>query len=425
MNISKRIAAFAVVGAVMLGGVSVASSAQAAEIVGTITVTPTSGNVNTDTNFLNSIAVSVGAPVGYRSLSSTLVYQNGARVGSVSSARNTAMVSTAGTNGLDGNAAFMDRSIIPTNNFVSSRLLNDAALSTLVSGQFELRYYYFASPTAPSEATDPFVKLDMTYNATTGAWSVYTPAEASSVSLTAGATGTNVALSATVKRANATTATAAAGNILFKEGSTTVATVAVASGVASTTLSSVANGAHSYTATFVPTDATVLAGSTSASASVQVGGVSASSTVSVTLPSGVGALTLTGVSSSVALGTAVLADGTLNASGTLNAVVTDTRQLDYAGWNLTGQVSDFTTGSKTFDGKYLGWTPAATGIGSAAAAVAAAPTSANGLKTISPLSTGAPSAAGTVTNVSALLQLKAPANTPAGSYSGTLTLTLI
>ena len=41
------------------------------------------------------------------------------------------------------------------------------------------------------------------------------------------------------------------------------------------------------------------------------------------------------------------------------------------------------------------------------------------------MSLGAPSAAGSVTNASALLQLKAPANTPSGAYSATLTLTLI
>lgn len=424
MKLTKRVAALALAGAMVVGGVAVAQSAQAAEIPGTITVTPTSGNVNTDTNFLNSIAVSVGAPVGYRMLSGTFVYQGGVEIGSVAQARSTAMVSTAGTNGLDGNPAFMDRSIIPTNTYVSNKLLNDPALSALQSGQFELRYYYFASNTSPNRATDPYVKLDMTYNATTGAWSVYTPAAATTVSLSAGASGTDVTLAATVKKADTTTATDAVGNIVFKEGATTVATVAVAGGVASTVLTGVANGAHTYTAEFVATDA-VYAGSTSAGSTVQVGGISADSTVNVTIPSNVGTLTLTGVSTTVNLGTAALSGGTLNASGTLNAVVTDTRQLGEAAWNLTGQVGNFTDGAKTLDGKYLGWTPSVSGIGTAGAAVAPAPATTDGLKSIRQLASGAPTNAGTVSTVSATLDLKAPSNTPAGSYSATLTLTLI
>jgi len=424
MKIAKKFAALAIAGAMVIGGVAVAQSASAAAIAGTITITPTAGNVNTDTNFLNSIAVTTGAPAGYRALGGTFIYQGGVEVGSIAQARTTAMVSTAGTNGLDGNPAAMDRVIIPTNTFLSSKLLNDASLSTLVSGQFELRWYYFASSTSPNRVTDPYVKLDMTYNATTGAWSVFTAAIPTAVSLTASASGSTVSLAATVKKPDASTATDAVGNILFKEGATTVATVPVALGVANASLPGIADGAHSYTAEFVPTDA-VYSGSTSAGSSVSVGGVTATSTINVTIPSNVGALTLTGVSTSVNLGTAVLSTGTLNASGTLNAVVTDSRQLDANAWSLTGQVGNFIAGAKTLDGKYLGWMPSATGIGTAGADVAPATSTGNGLKTISTLATGSPSNSGAVTNVSALLQLKAPANTPSGAYAATLTLTLI
>ena len=214
---------------------------------------------------------------------------------------------------------------------------------------------------------------------------------------------------------------------MFTEGATTVATVAVASGSAVATLSAVADGPHSYVATFVPTNAAVYTTSASGTASVYVGAQVATSNITTTIPSGVGTLTLTGVSTTVALGTATLSGGTLNASGTLNAVVTDTRQLDYPAWSLTGQVGNFTAGTKTLDGKYLGWTPAVSGTaGSVAGAIVLPATgSVNGLKTVSTLATGAPSNAGTVTNASALLQLKAPSNTPAGAYSATLTLTLI
>ncbi len=430
MRISKKIAALAIAGAMVVGVLGAAQTAQAAQIAGTITITPTSGNVNTDVNFFNSMAVSVGATAPYNLLSGTFVYQGGVEVGSVAQARSSSQVSTSGTNGLDGQPAFMDRSITPTNTFLSSKLLNDPTLSTLVSGPFELRYYYFASKTSPNRATDPYVKLDMTYNTTTGAWGLpAAPAITTNVSLTAGASGTTVSLGATVQKlSDSSTATAAAGSVVFNEGSTTVATVAVASGVASASLTGVSYGTHSYTAQFVPSDA-VYATSTSATSTVQVGGSSSPSTVTTTIPSGVGTLTLTGVSSTVSLGTATLSAGTLNASGSLAAVVTDSRQLDYPSWSLTGQVGDFTVGAKTLLGKYLGWTPAVSGSagGSVAGALVLPAVAVGdlGLKAISQLASGSPSSAGTVTNAAAVLQLKAPSNTPAGAYSATLTLTLI
>ena len=437
MKIKSKIVALAVAGAMVAAAFGGAQAAQAAPIptpVGgptpTITITPTSGNAFTDTYFLNSIAVNVGAPVGFRAISSTVVFQGGVNMGSVSTVRTPTTPTTYGTFGLDGNPSFADRTISPPNPYVSNTLLN-ATTVPLVTGAFELRNYYFALSTSVNYVTDAYVSLAMTYDAVTGAWSVVVPvapAIATTVSLSASAAASTVSLGATVKLPDTTTATAAAGNVVFKEGVTTVATVPVASGLASASLTGVANGAHSYTAQFVPSN-TVYSTSTSAVSTVQVGGIQATSNITVTIPANVGTLTLTGVSASVPLGTAVLntASNTLDASGTLNAVVTDTRQLDAAAWSLTGQVGDFTAGTKVLSGKYLGWTPAvaAGSIGTAGAIVLPAPTSLNGVKDISQMSLGAPSAAGSVTNASALLQLKAPANTPSGAYSATLTLTLI
>ncbi len=442
MKIFKKIASVAVATAIVATGVFVsAAPAMAAPIAGaTLTITPTSGNVNTDTYFLNSIAASAAAPVGYRALGGTVIFQDGVRLGAISSSRTTAMPSTAGTNGLDGNTpVFMDRSISPTNNFVSSRLLNDPFLSNLVpgglhTGEFELRFYYFASSTAP-DYNDPYISLTLEYNATTGAWGLpAAPAIATTVALTASITANagEVALAATVKD-GAATATAAAGNIVFKEGTTIVASVAVASGEANALLTGIADGAHTYTAEFVPSDA-VYAGSVSGNATVNLGSPAPQGVnIQVAIPAGVGTLTLTGVSTTVNMGTATLAGGTLNATGTVNAVVTDTRQLEYPAWNLTGQVGNFTSGAKVLAGKYLGWTPAVTGdsvftgagTSVAGAVVQPDPGTANGLASSRTFASGQPNETGTVTNASALLQLKAPSNTPAGAYSATLTLTLI
>ena len=395
-------------------------------------ITPTNGNVNTDAVFLQSISTTAGAPLGFRDASGTVLFQNGVLLGSVATVRD-AGTTLYGQTGLSGNPVAMDRSG-GTNNYVSNKLIN-ATVKPLASGPFELRMYFFANLQQLDYVNDKYISLAMTYDATSGAWSTVTPAITTTTSLTAQATGTDVALSATVKKSDATTATAAAGSIVFKEGVTTVATVPVASGVASTTLTGVTYGSKSYTAEFVPTTPNPTYGaSTSAPATVNVmdpnGNTKTTNvTTSVAPNAGGGVLTLTGVPATVALGAATLNGTTLNASGLLTAVVTDARSLDNAAWSLTGQIGDFTStgpNPKTLSGKYLGWTPAVTGAPNsvAGAALLPAPASVNGLKTISTLATGAPNSV-EVSNVSALLHLKAPKNTPAGAYSAILTLTLI
>ncbi len=436
MNIKKKLAAFAVIGAVVAGGLSVAQTASAAEIPGaTLTITPTSGNVNTDVDFLNSISASVAAPVGFRALGGTFAYQGGVEMGPVAQSRTTAMVSTNGTNGLDGNLPiFMDRSINPTNVFISNRLLN-ATNIPLATGPFELRWYYFASSTAPNRVTDPYIKLDMQYNATTGAWSLFTAATATTTSLTASASGTSVALTATVAPV------AAAGTVTFLEGATPVATgIPVVAGVATTTLTGVTSGPHTYTAQFVPTDAAAFAASTSASASVNVGSIPApiaagvvtgNITVQVGANAGGGVLVLTASNLTRNLGPALPVGGFLTASGSVTAVVDDSRSSSSAPFTLTGQVGNFTDGAKVLSSRYLGWTPSATGAAAAGvgAIVVGGPAATDGLLTTRNWVSGiAPSAADpqvTTTNASALLQLRAPLNTASGNYSATMTLTLV
>lgn len=108
-----------------------------------------------------------------------------------------------------------------------------------------------------------------------------------------------------------------------------------------------------------------------------------------------------------------------------NVIVTDTR-LSAPAWAVTGQVSDFAPGA--IDGKYLGWTPSVTSAGAGAVAgpaVVSGFTSGDGLKTASALAT-APAAhpLGSAT-LTAVLDLRLPTSTPAGSYSAVLTLTAI
>ena len=428
MKLMKKAASVALASALVVVGLSAAQPALADEIPGTITITPTSGNVS-DQFFLQSVATSVGAPVGFRAASTSQIFQNGVLVGNISNLRTTSMAVTAGTNGLDGNPAFMDRSTITTNNFVSNKQLNNAALSTLTSGVFEYRYYFHASSTSLDLVNDKYLSLDLTYNATTGAW----------VDPSCGHVDEHLAYRErlgheTSPSRRRSPPRAPPGNVVFREGATTVATVANAAGAVSTTLTGVSDGAHSYTAEFVPTDSVAFTGSTSGTASVTVGSqpapvtVTGDITVQVAQGAGNGALVLTASSLTSNLGSVAASGGTLNASGTVTAVVDDSRQAGSAAFSLTGQVSDFTAaGGLVLSSSYLGWTPTVTGVGTAGATVAPSSLATGGLKVARVWATGTPSAADpqpTTTNASALLLLQAPLNTAAGNYSALLTVTL-
>jgi hypothetical protein len=312
-------------------------------------------------------------------------------------------------------------------------VLTTQATNPLVTGNWELRIYCDTSSSNPDFANDAYFSLAMTVNTTAGTWAISVPKTATTVSLTAGATGSTITLTGTVKDPSNAVATAAVGSIVFFNATTNaqVGTGVVTNGVGSYTTGSLTPGFYQYYATFVGnSDPTYGDSGHSGNASASIAGSNfAASTITVTIPSGTGSLVLTGVQSAIDLGNAALNGGVLTATGTLGPVtVTDTRQLDAANWSLTGQTSDFTSGANTLLGKYLGWAPAlvaGSNAGTAGATVLPAPGSANGLKTASSLATG-PVVDGTpATTVTAALNLAAPVNTPAGSYSATLTITLV
>ncbi|WP_422771323.1 choice-of-anchor M domain-containing protein [Plantactinospora sp. WMMC1484] len=109
--------------------------------------------------------------------------------------------------------------------------------------------------------------------------------------------------------------------------------------------------------------------------------------------------------------------------------VTDTRPGS-PGWNVAGQLGDFTAGQNRVGGKYLGWTPTvlaqAQGQGVVAGpTVAPGFTVGNGLAASSVLGT-APAGDGRGTaQLGAGLNLELPTDTAAGEYVATLTLTAI
>ncbi|MBC7592332.1 MAG: Ig-like domain repeat protein [Kineosporiaceae bacterium] len=436
---TKKIAALAVVGAMFTGGLAFAQSASADQLTtGTISITPTTGNAATgdaNGNFLNSIDVTTGCPVGYRTSSDTQIVQAGTRLGSVSLTRNSA--TAYGTTGLDGNAIHEDRTIAPTNGYVSNRLLNTTTQGTIAAGNFELRVYCYADNNNRNYVTDKFFSLAMTIDGS-GNWSVgsavVAPATATTTALTALLNSDNTAtLTATVKDpSGAALPAGTTGSVQFLEGTAVAGTGTITNGVATVNTAVLASGSHTFTAQFTPGNSAVYAASTSGSSTVNVAAAPAapgSTNVTATVPTGTGSLSFSGLQSAISLGSAVLTGGLFTASGSLGPItVSDSRQLGSTTWNLTGTSTNFVDGAKTIDGKYFGWTPSLVGsgnAGTAGAAVLPAPGSTSGLKAASVLSTGTVVDGAQYTVVSAALNLAAPGNTRGGFYSATLTLTLL
>ena len=107
--------------------------------------------------------------------------------------------------------------------------------------------------------------------------------------------------------------------------------------------------------------------------------------------------------------------------------MTDTR-ASKAAWSISASVGDFVDGQKTFEAKYLGWTPKVVTPGAGAvagAAVGSGYDGGDGLSTSRSLSSapmGHDRGAGVV---GADLDLKIPNTIDKGSYRATLTLTAL
>ncbi|WP_421742192.1 Ig-like domain-containing protein [Cellulomonas sp.] len=274
------------------------------------------------------------------------------------------------------------------------------------------------------------------------AWAIASPpitgsgpvAAATTTTLAATASGVDLVLGATVSPV------AAAGTVTFAEGATTLGSAPVASGTASFTVTAPTTGDHTYTATFTPTDPAAYLSST-ASQSVTLGLANGSLTVTLTVPGAPvepGALTLAVPSTPVALTGARDAGNTrVTASGALPQItVTDTRRDDLlTGWRVNVQAADFTGTAGTVGAKYLGWAPAtpvmdklpgAPLVVQAGAHVGsflddATSTGLGASKTLAQTTTSGRGAS----RLGAALNLAIPASTAEGSYTSTITVTLV
>ena len=260
-------------------------------------------------------------------------------------------------------------------------------------------------------------------------------ATATTTTLTAAASGTDLVLTAAVSP------TAAAGDVTFKEGATVLGAAAVSGGTASVTVTAPAAGAHSYTAEFAPTSPASYQAS-SGTLTVTLGIDSATGQLVLTVPAAPvvdGALTFSvPFGSPVALaGTRASDNSRVTAAGAFPTVtVTDTRRDGLLkGWEVNAQASAFTGTAGTIGAKYLGWTPGTPAmtpdagsplVAQAGGAVASFldDASSDGLASSALLGRAATPGRG-VAQLNAALALAIPGTTAEGSYTSTVTVTLV
>jgi hypothetical protein len=261
---------------------------------------------------------------------------------------------------------------------------------------------------------------------------------ATTTTLAAAASGANLVLTATV-------APAAAGTVTFKEGGVPLgAAVPVVGGVATYTVEAPSNGVHSYSAAFAPTDAVAYGASSAAPQDFTVGAAqNGSITVTLGVPAAPvgapGSLTFTvPANATVALAGQRDTNNTrVTATGALPTLTVEDTRNDglLTGWQVNVQASDFTGAAGTVGAKYLGWVPALPSITKDAGAplnVQAGPVTpsflddgtSGGLATSQLLGKSTVSGRG-VTKLDAALNLAIPGSTPEGSYTSTVTVTLI
>lgn len=275
-------------------------------------------------------------------------------------------------------------------------------------------------------------------------WSIVSPTftgggpqvVATATSLTGAASGADLVLTAAVTPA-------AAGTVTFTEGATTLGSAEVSGGQASVTVTAPPQGAHTYTATFAPADPAAYGASTG-TFSVTLGLDAATGELVLTVPAAPvvdGALTFSvPFDTPVALAGSRSGDNTrVTATGAFPTVtVTDTRRDGLLShWQVNAQASDFTgTGGTagTVGAKYLGWNPTSSAVPEAGsplvtkngAAVASFldDTGSAGLSVSATLGESATAGRGVAT-LEAALNLAIPGTTAQGTYSSTVTVTLI
>ncbi|GIJ54209.1 Ig-like domain repeat protein [Virgisporangium aurantiacum] len=254
-----------------------------------------------------------------------------------------------------------------------------------------------------------------------GTWTTTPPAGAEATSTALSASPTSPQPAGTPITLTATVTPAAAGSVQFFRADVSLGTATVTGGTAVLSNVVLPDGVSALTAAFTPADPAAFKASTSAALNYSVtpaGGQSVSQPLNATIEAG--AFSIESSAAPVALA------GTVggSATGSLNDVtVTDYRGTN-AGWNVTGQFPGFTQqgGSGAIPAGNLSWAPSGNTT-SGGGTVQAGPSANLGAPTV--LCRGSEGDSAGVFACDAGLTLTVPGDTVPGTYTGTLTLTLI
>ncbi|SER64228.1 Ig-like domain-containing protein [Actinokineospora terrae] len=249
------------------------------------------------------------------------------------------------------------------------------------------------------------------------------------------AEGSPVTLSAQVGPADIS------GTVQFFDGATPISSqMPYPGGPYAVTTSALIPGVHTLTTRFAPYDL--------------IDGPSASTSLVLQVTSGAVATARQNISTEVLAGEllvsvpnqgvvlpapVMLPDGSmLTTSGQLNPITVIDTRAGNPGWTLSGQVGDFTAGPNRINGANLGWVP---GLVSSAAAQSvrvgnavppaeaiepgAVPPADRGLAAARTLADASAAHGNGTATMTALLALKVPTSTVAGTYTAILTLTAI
>lgn len=139
--------------------------------------------------------------------------------------------------------------------------------------------------------------------------------------------------------------------------------------------------------------------------------------------------TIDGTNRLVDLGTATEENlSYFHATGSINPMTVKDTRLSLPEWSVSAQVGEFKDADKTFDSKYLGWTPWISVAGAGAvpgAQVASGLDSGKGLSVSRELGRAATGHARGTASIGADLDLKFPNTTEKGSYRATMTITAL
>ncbi|MFC6357154.1 hypothetical protein [Luethyella okanaganae] len=378
-------------------------------------------------------------PAGYRSSSRTFVIAPGGTVSQAATARTNQSAIYWGLRGEPGDVIWLDN-VYASNwsGFTPGSLttgLNKLVITCDPDQRAEDAPFsdskYFLVTLQVDVAAESWTVVDNPSNPVTKT----TPTVAFSGS-TANANGT-ATLIATVSGASGT-ATDASGKVAFSGthaglASPVTGEVQLANGVASWTTPVLDAGqSYTFTAGYRANGDTKYTDS-AADATTTVTTVAEpqapqNTDITVTIPASATGLKFTITPGNVALTGTTLQGTSYVATGTLGDVkVSDNRDTRTA-WTLNGKAGAFANtadASKTIAASHLGWKPALVGTGAGTAGTEVVAGEGGGLSTDKPLAQTAAGATVADTTVKAGITLKAPADSAAGDYKATLTLTLI